>query len=341
MRLHWNVYCGGGIGVGNHIMSIQIGMIIAYLTKRKLILYLNQPVLFSEKQLFITDLFNFQAEIVYGEIDPSIPKIDADFNICYTAGSLPSYNFTLGRPVVDFFSFKQEDIASSTLNTLGWYSFKIFFDDYKKECVEYLKKAITIKDKFVEMANEITPMLDSNYSVLVRRGDFINLDFFKQFTESAENLEYIIYNNFYHYPINIHSDEKDTSFFDVIKNPKNFITNIINEKFPQLDSCETGMVSYVIASKSEKFLGNLGSTFSNLIQQTRKINGLEEHFRYTFSNISVLNRFGEEIKVNGQYTWNQLKLNHWSECNWQREFPECYDTSTEILDAHELNLNIH
>ena len=341
MRLHWNVYGGGGIGVANHIMSIQIGMILAYLTKRKLILYLNQPVLFSEKNLFINDLFDFDAEIVNGFIPSSIFKIDADFNTCFTACGLPDNNFSLGRPVVNIFDFNQKDIASSTLNTLGWYSFKIYLNEYKKDCVEHLKKSIKVKQKYIEMADEIMSLLDTKYSVLVRRGDFLNLDFFKQFTDSVENLEYVIYNNFYNYPINIHSDEKDTSFFDAIKNPKNFITNMISEKFPQLDSSENGIVSFVIASKSEKFLGNLGSTFSNLIQQTRKINGLEEHFRYTFSNISVLNRFGEEIKVNGKYTWNQLKLKHWSECNWQREFPECYDTSTEILDAHELNLNIH
>jgi hypothetical protein len=336
MRLHWNVYCGGGIGVGNHIMSIQIGMIIAYLTKRRLVLYLNKPVLFSEKQLFITDLFTFDADIVFGTIDPSIPKIDADFSTCYTAQGFPDENFRLGRPVVDIFSFASPDIASSTLNTLGWYSFKIFFNDCKKDCVEYLKRSIKIKDYFNEMAEAITPNLESNNSVLVRRGDFLNLDFFKQFTGNSEELEYTIYNNFYHYPINIHSEETDRSFFSSIKNPVSLITNVINDRFPHLDKCETGMVSYVIASRSEKFLGNIGSTFSNLIQQTRKVNNLDEKFRYTFSNISVLNRFGEEIRVNGQYTWNQLKLRHWSDCNWQREFPECYDTHTSLFNAQEL-----
>jgi hypothetical protein len=92
---------------------------------------------------------------------------------------------------------------------------------------------------------------------------------------------------------------------------------------------------------SENFVGSLGSTFTGLIHQQRKINNPSEKFKYLFSKNSTLNRFGEEIKVNGQYTWNQLKLKHWSECNWQREYPECYDTSTEIFNAHELNLNIH
>ncbi len=340
MNLHWNVYCGGGCGVGNHIMSIQIGMIIAHLTNRKLILYLTNPVAFSEKNLFITDLFDFDAKIVYDTISLDIPKIDADFATCYYAGKLPDSDFSIGRPLVDIFSFSQPDIASSTLNTLGWYSFKIFFDEYKKDCVEYLKKAIRVKDRFIEMAEAIMPNLESNNSILVRRGDFVNLDFFKQFTGNAEELEYIIYNNFYHYPINIHSEETDEHFFSAIKNPFTLITNVINEKFPNLDKCEAGMVSYVIASKSEKFVGNIGSTFSNLIQQTRKINHLNESFRYTFSNISVLNRFGEEIKVNGKYTWNQLKLKHWSECNWQREYPECIDIDTEITNAEELNFSI-
>ena len=338
MNLHWNVYGRGGCGVGNNIMSIQIGMIIARLTNRKLILYLRDPVAFSDKGLFITDLFDFDAQIVFGEIDPLIPKIETDFSTCYYAGERPNDNFSLNRPLVDIFSFTDPDIASSTGNTLGWYSFKIFFNDYKRDCVEYLKKAIRVKERFVEMAEFIKPNLESNNSVLVRRGDFVDLDFFKQFTGNSEELEYIIYNNFYHYPINIHSEETDRSFFSSIKNPVTLVTNIINDRFPNLDKCETGMVSFVIASQSEKFVGNIGSTFSNLIQQTRKINGLDEKFRYTFSNISVLNRLGEEIRVNGQYTWNQLKLRHWSDCNWQREFPECYDIHTSLSNAHEINL---
>jgi len=92
--------------------------------------------------------------------------------------------------------------------------------------------------------------------------------------------------------------------------------------------------------RSENFLGSLGSTFTGLIHQNRKLNNPKSKFKYLFSNSSALNRFGEEIKVNGKYTWNQLKLKHWSECNWQREYPECIDIDTEITNAEELNFSI-
>jgi len=339
MRLHWNVYGNGGGGIANQIMSIQVGMMLSFISGRDLILYLDHPLAFSDRGLFVHDLFDIDADIVSGSID-RMQMFPSDFGVCYYSSEKPNDNFALGRDCVNILDYNSIDIGGDSSNTLGFYSFKNLFDGNKPDYVHNLMKNLRVKEKYWILARNIYNDLGCKYSIHVRRGDFCKLDFFAEnFTTSLDKFENTIYNNFYHYPILVHTNEEDEKYFKC-ENQILFIDKIIKERHPELDSVEIGLISMLIAMMSERFVGSLGSTFTGLIHQYRKINNPSETFKYLFSESSVLNRFGEEIKVNGQYTWNQLKLRHWSECNWQREYPECYDTHTSISNAHELNLGI-
>lgn len=336
MNLHWNVYGGG---IANQLMSIQVGIILSFLSKRKLILYQNYPLAFSNKGLFINDLFDFNFDFMKSDINTT-SWFPADFSTCYYHLDKPNEDFIFGRECVNISDYQENDIGSSTANTLGYYSFKIFFNDCKKEAVQYLMNNLLPKEKYQFLASKISNELGCKNSIHVRRGDFCQIEHFaNNYTASFNTLENTIYNNFYHYPILVHTNEEDEKYFKC-ENELIFIDKIIKEKHKELDDVEVSLISMLIAMRSENFLGSLGSTFTGLIHQNKKLNNPESKFKYLFSNSSALNRLGEEIKVNGKYTWNQLKLKHWSECNWQREYPECIDIDTEITNAEELNFSI-
>jgi hypothetical protein len=289
--------------------------------------------------LFIYDLFDINADMVFGSID-GVKLFPSDFGVCYYTSSYPSRSFSLDRECVNILDYSNIDIGSDSPNTLGYYSFKILFDEFKQDAVNYLSNNLRPKEKYLILARNIYSEIGCNNSIHVRRGDFCNLDFFAEnFTSSFDKFENIIYNNFYQYPILVHTNEEDEKYFKC-ENQMIFIDKIIKERNPDLDSVEVGLVSMLIASMSDNFIGSLGSTFTGLIHQARKINNPSEKFKYLFSEKTILNRLGEEIRVNGQYTWNQLKLRHWSDCNWQREFPECYDINTSLFNAHEINLEL-
>ena len=336
MNLHWNVYGGG---IANQLMSIQVGIILSFLSKRKLTLYQKYPLAFSNKGLFINDLFDFNFDFMKSDINTA-SWIPADFSTCYYHLDKPNEDFIFGRECVNISDYQENDIGSSTANTLGYYSFKIFFNDCKKEAVQYLIDNLLPKEKYQFLARKISDELGCKNSIHVRRGDFCQIEHFaNNYTASFNTLENTIYNNFYHYPILVHTNEEDEKYFKS-ENELIFIDKIIKEKHKELDDVEVSLISMLIAMRSDNFLGSLGSTFTGLIHQNKKLNNPESKFKYLFSNSSALNRFGEEIKVNGKYTWNQLKLKHWSECNWQREYPECIDIDTEITNAEELNFSI-
>ena len=336
MNLHWNVYGGG---IANQLMSIQVGIILSFLSKRKLTLYQKYPLAFSNKGLFINDLFDFNFDFMKSDINTT-SWFPADFSTCYYHLDKPNEDFIFGRECVNISDYQENDIGSSTANTLGYYSFKIFFNDCKKEAVQYLMNNLLPKEKYQFLARKISDELGCKNSIHVRRGDFCQIEHFaNNYTASFNTLENTIYNNFYHYPILVHTNEEDEKYFKC-ENELIFIDKIIKEKHKELDDVEVSLISMLIAMRSEIFLGSLGSTFTGLIHQNKKLNNPESKFKYLFSNSSALNRLGEEIKVNGKYTWNQLKLKHWSECNWQREYPECIDIDTEITNAEELNFSI-
>jgi len=331
MRLHWSVY---NSGMSNQIMSIQVGMILSLISKRRLVLHLDHPLAFSDCGLFVNDLFDIDADIVSGSI-VDMDLFPSDFGVCYYSSEKPNDSFALGRECVNILDYNSSDIGGNSPNTLGYYSFKILFDN-KSDYVHNLSRNLRPKERYSILARDIYREIGCNNSIHVRRGDFCKIDFFAEnFTSSFDKSESIIYNNFYHYPILVHTNEEDEQYF-TCENQMIFIDKIIKERNPELDSVEVGLVSMLIATMSDNFIGSLGSTFTGLIHQSRKINNPSEKFKYLFSEKTILNRLGEEIRVNGQYTWNQLKLRHWSDCNWQREFPECYDTHTSLFNAQEL-----
>ncbi len=230
MNLHWNVYGGG---IANQLMSIQVGIILSFLSKRKLILYQKYPLAFSNKGLFINDLFDFNFDFMKSDINTT-SWIPADFSTCYYHLDKPNEDFIFGRECVNISDYQENDIGSSTANTLGYYSFKIFFNDCKKEAVQYLMNNLLPKEKYQFLARKISDELGCKNSIHVRRGDFCQIEHFaNNYTASFNTLENTIYNNFYHYPILVHTNEEDEKYFKC-ENELIFIDKIIKEKHPNL-----------------------------------------------------------------------------------------------------------
>ncbi len=242
MNLHWNVYGGG---IANQLMSIQVGIILSFLSKRKLILYQKYPLAFSNKGLFINDLFDFNFDFMKSDINTT-SWIPADFSTCYYHLDKPNEDFIFGRECVNISDYQENDIGSSTANTLGYYSFKIFFNDCKKEAVQYLMNNLIPKEKYQFLARKISDELGCKNSIHVRRGDFCQIEHFaNNYTASFNTLENTIYNNFYHYPILVHTNEEDEKYFKC-ENELIFIDKIIKEKHKELDDVEVSLISMLL-----------------------------------------------------------------------------------------------
>ena len=232
MNMHCNVYKSG---MSNQIMSIQVGMILSFISNRRLVLHLDHPLAFSDHGLFVNDLFDINADIVSGSIS-NMQMFSSDFGVCYYSSKKPDDSFSLGRDCVNILDYNSIDIGGDSPNTLGYYSFKILFEDCKQDYVHNLSHNLRPKERYSILARDIYSEMGCKNSIHVRRGDFCKIDFFAEnFTSSFDKSENIIYNNFYNYPILVHTNEEDEQYFKC-DNQMIFIDKIIKDRYPELDS---------------------------------------------------------------------------------------------------------
>ena len=320
--LKFDLYQDGNVGFFNNLMSLELAVGLSVLSQRRLLLNRPQhPVFNSEKGLNVLDL-----------VDLHFPHETGQFN-ALRGDLLPDLHHTRLVSADQFEGLTAPVLSTCNNSTLGYYSYTLPYDE---RVVYACNRLISIKEPYRLLAVRIVNELRRQYSafacVHIRRTDFI-ADHDRTGTVSAEEILHSIH---CHVPedwlLVIHSDEKEKDYFRPILNcyPKHLLIDaaLFREFFPDtLDAAEIGLISALIASESDMFLGTMFSTFTGCIQRRRLLNGKAGGFLYIYNQRPDVLAFQDgqilETGASGP-TWERIGMSDElkSICFWWREWPE-------------------
>jgi GDP-fucose protein O-fucosyltransferase len=320
--LKFDIYEGGHIGFFNSLMSLELGVGLSVLSNRRLLLNVPpHPIFNSEKQLNLLDL----VELFFPHQAGCFANLEGEF--------LPDLH-CCRISATDLLDFDQATVlCTRNSHTLGYYSYVLPFDERVIYACNHL---IAVKEPYRRVATSIVNELRRQYgrfaSVHIRRGDFVNV----HNQTASVTLEEMRYNIGCHVSpdcfLLIHSDEMDPDYFGPLLEvfPRHCLIDValFRELYPHsLDTAEIGLVSALIASQSDIFLGTMFSTFTGYIQRKRLLNGMNGGFLYLYNQRpdSLAFRDGEilESGTSGP-TWERVEMSDdlKSICFWWREWPE-------------------
>ena len=320
--LKFDIYEGGHVGFFNNLMSLELAVGLSVLSRRTMLLNVPLHALFnSEKHLNLLDLveLSFPHHIGhFGEV-PSVLLPDLHFHRFTTSDSL---------------QFDQTTILSTcNSNTLGYYSYVLPFDERVIYACNY---QIAVKEPYRRVASSIVHEIRRQYggfaSVHIRRADFVRVHNQTQAVTSQEMCD----NTLSHVPADyfllIHSDELDPSYFGPFLEayPRHCLLDVslFRDFHPHtFDTAEIGVISSLVASQSDIFLGTMFSTFTGYIQRRRLLNGKNGGFLYLYNQRpeSLPFRDGQILENGGAGpTWERIDMpdDLRSMCFWWREWPE-------------------
>jgi hypothetical protein len=320
--LKFDIYEGGHVDFFNSLMSLELAVGLSVLSGRTLLLNVPPHAVFnSEKHLNLLDL-----------VELSFPHQIGHFG--ELAGAfLPDLHFHRFTSV-DSLQFDQTTVLSTcNSNTLGYYSYVLPFDERVIYACNY---QIAVKEAYRRMADSIVTELRRQYgrfaSVHIRRADFVRVHNQTQAVTPEEMCDRIRC----HVPADcfllIHSDELDANYFAPILEayPQHCLLDValFRDFHPHiLDTAEIGLVSSLVASHSDIFLGTMFSTFTGYIQRRRLLNAKNGGFLYLYNQRpeSLAFRDGQILENSGSgRTWERINMpdDLRSMCFWWREWPE-------------------
>jgi len=320
--LKFDIYEGGHVGFFNNLMSLELGVGLSVLSNRRLLLNVPpHPVFNSENEFNLLDLVELQFPHQAG---------------CFAEmDGAPLPDLHCRRITAD--DLRQVDdravVSNCNSNTLGYYSYALPFDERVIYACNHL---IAIKEPYrraaATIANELRRLHGRFASVHIRRADFVNV----HNQTSTVRVEEMRDNLRCHLPddgfLLIHSDEMHEEYFAPILQayPRHCLIDIalFRDFFPHtMDSSEIGIVSALIASESDVFLGTMFSTFTGFIQRKRLLNGKNGGFLYLYNqrpgDIGFCQGRILESRTDGP-TWERIDMPEdlRSNCFWWREWPE-------------------
>jgi hypothetical protein len=320
--LKFDIYEGGHIGFFNGLMSVELGVALSVLSDRRLLLNVPPHAIFnSEKRLNLLDLVELFFPHHAGCFAALEGELLPDLHSCRIGAA-------------DLLQFDQATVLSTrNSHTLGYYSYVLPFDE---RVIYACNNLIAVKEPYRRAASSIVNELRRQHgrfaSVHVRRADFVNV----HNQTATVRPEEMRYNISCHVPpdcfLLIHSDEMDPAYFGPILDffPRHCLIDValFRDFHPHtLDAAEIGVVSALVASHSDIFLGTMFSTFTGYIQRKRLLNGKNGGFLYLYNQRpdSLAFRDGEilESGISGP-TWERIEMSNdlKSICFWWREWPE-------------------
>ena len=344
-ELHFHLYENGNVGMCNVLMSVELALTIGYLTGRTTTAYAQLPLYNSTNNFFIDDLFDIDdITIVREPITIAATNLpDSLQETCITNGRIPSQAFLCGRSkIIDLRDFNDVKILQTADHkTLGFYSYLFCLSGSEQYRVHnYLQRSIRPKKKYADLAQKVVSDLHREFkkfnSITVRRGDYLRVGGTRgALITTTHYLDVLLANLPTDEVLLIHSDEEDEAYFLDIKRRYAkvvFIDTHLSQLFE--DKAELGLVSMLIASYSNNFIGTMYSTFSEMIRRCRMQNGLTEQFIYLYSHSDeVPLRNGQMVEETpGENRWNRitmpremLPMNFW----WREwfEMPDALATS--------------
>jgi hypothetical protein len=220
--------------------------------------------------------------------------------------------FAYGRvPVV-----LDEDKHNIFTMTLKWYS--LFIKDRPKTADDYIK-SLNFKQEYLALAQKIKNHLGDFNGAHIR----VMPDHFNYYTfdkgKFSQGLSSFIDNSL---PLYASIDRFDSPLLKEIEQPFTGIHDVILNDFysdfsslPYSNRVVLGLISNLVMSLANDFVGSPLSTFTGLIHQTRHRNSLPSFKFFP----GVFDEYNIDAKP---YSWNSLRSRE--DLGWQREFGECY-----------------
>ena len=323
-HLYHVVYRRGDAGLSNLIMSVELGVVLAHLTGRVLVLAENNtPVanvvaydglLPETKSSVITDLLDLPIPWIDGEdfdlggrealeltdkppweslfCHPlSVPQDSPDFEA-----------FRRGRQQILTYGPELQDIpvlkygSGTGEDTFGFYSYFFYLDQPTRRSVHDLLKRMKPKPALAALAARIAEDLAPFNAAHIRRGDFKVTLGVTTLDRSAQHVVDALKPHFDPAErLVILTDEmSDPIFEDVAKAYPDhvFLDHYILENYrteflelPCRDSIALAYLCQLVAAYSEDFVGSMTSTFTSLIQRYRGNRGKRESFKFLWNEI--------------------------------------------------------
>jgi hypothetical protein len=342
--LHYILYNRGNAGMCNILTSVQNALIIAKLTNREeIIFYTDTHFYNSSKKLGIFDLYdvNYKFSVrPMAEYPENLAALPDFSDCCFYKQDTPNLYFQNNRQSSDLDSFAALENFGTSEVTLGYYSYLFYFKSTQKdEIVEFVKEAIRPKQKYLEESQKIKQKYGSYQSIHMRRGDYLSIPGTRNqvvtWDEMMENISPVLTKDV---PVLIHSDETDEAYFQAMIAAGYTLCFFEKDLPADLDDVEKGLVSLLVATQADCFMGTMISTFTGIIQQVRRQYGDYTPFKYLYSQLEIIKLKAGEINDTSGYawgnTWNRLELpdNFRKTLFFFMEYPECYPNKAFTFD---------
>jgi hypothetical protein len=334
--LHYDLYQNQKVGMSNVVMSVENALIIAFLTRREKIIFYGNELLFNSQNKRIQDLYSilFDVEFKQAFEKPIVDTLPTNFyDTVFYYENEPNADFINKRKsCIDLKKWENvEEFSTLNNETLAYYSYLFYLEQERIPLVKKLKETFFPKIEYQQKAQEIVHSINKLYSgfnsVHVRRGDYLltgsenknikSKDFLPILESHFEDNKLLV----------VHTDEEDLTYFDDIKKKYSNIW-FIDLAILGYDVAEKGLISLLVASHSDKFIGTMKSTFTGLIQRYRIYNEKLEDFIYLYSQINNVHLEKGMFKKESfsQYPWNYSYLtNEFKQIAfWIREYESCY-----------------
>jgi len=322
--LIYTIYHEGAVGFSNVVMSLELGVVLAGLTDRVLILKGNKTPTANVVQ-YDGLVRNTYPSRVTDLIDPGVPWIDAgsvnlDAFAPHEISDKPAWDSVFHYPphlsteTDDFRSFFDRRMHHFTIgetlehvaalsyaggpenNTLGFYSSFFYLDEPSQRRAFDILGNVKPRAPYADFARRVADDLGPFNAVHIRRGDFkktfgvTTLD-----RRPAEAIEALDHHFSRSDRLVVLTDEARDPFFDEVKAAYSdivFIDHHMLEHYhaefqdlPAHDSIALAYLSQLIAARSDDFIGTMTSTFTSLIQRMRGNMGKEEPFKFLWNEL--------------------------------------------------------
>lgn len=317
-----SVYRHGHAGLSNLVMSVELGVVLASLMDRVLILNGNKApsgnvvqygdLVSNDPPSRVTDLIDLGTPwLDGGQIDLTAlaPREICDQPAWESVFYLPNTLVTDSRGFRvfagsrrNFFTVDDELQHLPTLsvsgggdgNTLSYYSSFFYLDSDNRPRMHDALRRMKPKAELAAFADLVARNLGAFNAVHIRRGDFQrSIGANTKDRTGAEAIAAMDRHFDRDKRLVILTDEADDPFFDEIKDAYSelvfldwYILQNYGQKFrdlPTHDSIALAYLSQLIASFSDDFIGTLNSTYTGLIQRYRGNRGKDEKFKFLWS----------------------------------------------------------
>ncbi|WP_421853072.1 hypothetical protein [Oricola sp.] len=322
--LIYTIYRNGSAGFSNLAMSLELGVVLAGLTNRVLVLKGNNTPLGNVVQ-YHGLVRNTYPSKVTDLIEPGVPWIDAERvnlsafapheisdkmaqdSVFYFPPHLSTEtddfrSFLAGRKHVFTIGEAHEHAAALSFsggpdaNTLGFYSSFFYLDEPSQRRAFDIISNMKPRAPYAEFARRVADDLGRFNAVHIRRGDFKQTFGVTTLDRSpAEVIEALDHHFSRSGRLVVLTDEADDPFFDEIRAAYGDVVFIDHhmlahydcefQDLPAHDSIALAYLSQLVAARSDDFIGTMTSTFTALIQRMRGNLGKEERFKFLWNEL--------------------------------------------------------